>query len=278
MKNSLLATLALPLLALVAPSAGNAQETPEIRGEAILAHPAGKLALKTDELLFAGKIDEAIALRSTAEQADWKKSPAGERKDMGERMKQRAPEPKAFAAAIRKAGVLQVTSNGANLQVPMAGGTAVAFFELEGGMLKASSGPMLIPGEEERGNETRINGAEILKHPIGALALSYAEALHGKGMGEVMKLASAKAQANWKAQPKGEQAESTAYRKRTVPTRSELAGGIEKGGMLIIEGNLATLNVVTFEQKSSEPGVVSSSSTTTAIPFVLEGGTWKLAQ
>ncbi len=147
--------------------------------------------------------------------------------------------------------------------------------------------PMLILGvfaalsadSAEPAKERRIQGAEILKHPVGDLALRYAEALHGGRMDDAMKLASSKAQADWKALPASERAESTAFRKKMLPKKAALAAGIQAGGILIIEDDSrATLNVVQVEQKSSEPGTVSSSSNTIAIPFVLEGGKWKLAQ
>lgn len=127
--------------------------------------------------------------------------------------------------------------------------------------------------------ETRIKGAEILKHPIGDLALKYADALHGGGMDDAMKLASKKAQAKWKNLPASERAEIAAFLKKMVPKKSELAAGIQAGGILIIEDDSrATLNVVKVEQNSAKPGTVDSSSTTIALPFELEGGQWKVAQ
>jgi hypothetical protein len=139
--------------------------------------------------------------------------------------------------------------------------------------------PMVIVGSPAPAKETRIQGAEILKNPIGALALRYADALHGGTMDETMKLASTKAQADWKSLPASERAESAAFLKKMIPKRGDLEAGIKAGGLLIIEdGARATLNVTTTEQKSKEPGVVNASSTTTAIPFVLEGGQWKVAR
>jgi hypothetical protein len=134
----------------------NAQEAKTIQGEAILAHPAGKLALKCAELFHTGKIDDGMRLRTKEEQADWKAASAGEREDMGARLKARAPEPKAFAEAIRKAGVLKVRADGADLTVSMAkGDTAVAYFAVEGGAWRISGGPLVIPGQEEPVNEKR---------------------------------------------------------------------------------------------------------------------------
>jgi hypothetical protein len=199
---------------------------------------------------------------------------------MTARMKERAPNPKALADAIRKGGELTLRSDGAGLIVPMgANATVVAYFEIEGGTWRGTSGPMMMAGSAEPAKETRIQGAEILKHPVGDLALRYADALHGGPMDDAMKLASSKAQADWKTLPASERAESTAFRKKMVPRKNDLAPGIQAGGILIIEDDSrATLNVVQFEQKSSKPGTMSSSSNTIAIPFVLEGGQWKLAR
>ena len=72
-----------------------------------------------------------------------------------------------------------------------------------------------------------------------------------------MSLASTKAQSEWRAYPASERAESTAYRKKTVPARSALAGTIRAGGLLILQGDsAASLNVTTVEQKSTTPGTV----------------------
>ena len=127
--------------------------------------------------------------------------------------------------------------------------------------------------------ETRIQKAEILKHPVGQAALKYTDALHGGSMDDAMKLASSKAQARWKSFPASERKESTAFRKKMIPNRAELTAAIEAGGILIIEaGSSATLNVVKSDSSSSKAGVVQSTSTTIAMPFVLEGGQWKVAQ
>ncbi|MCM3876340.1 MAG: hypothetical protein NEA02_07970 [Thermoanaerobaculia bacterium] len=283
MKKTFVFLAALPLLLLaiaVTPRAAAENEPTTLRGEAILGHPAGKLAIQTAELLAAGKVEEAIRLRTSAEQADWKGQSAGDRKDMTARMKERAPNPKAFAEAIRTGGELILTPVRGRLSVPMgAAGSAAVILEIEGGKWRITGGPMLIANEPEPGKETRIQGIEILKHPVGELALKYADALHAGGMDAAMKLASTKAQADWKTLPASERAESTAFRKKMTPKKDDLESGIKAGGILIIEDDArAMLNVVKIEQKSKEAGVVDSSSTTIGIPFVLEGGQWKLAR
>lgn len=277
----LIATSSLLLLVIATAPRLAAEDGPTtLSGEAILGHPAGKLAIQTAELLVAGKVEEAIRLRTSGEQADWKKASAGDRQDMAARLKERAPNPKALADAIRKGGELILRPDGANLVVPMgAAGTAIAYFAMEAGTWRTTGGPMLIAGDPAPAKETRIQGPDIMKHPVGELALKYADALHGRGMDDAMKLASAKAQADWKALPAGERAESAAFVKKMIPKKGDLESGIRSGGILIIEDDArATLNVVRIEQKSKEAGVVDSSSTTVGIPFVLEGGQWKLAR
>lgn len=252
----------------------------EVRGEAILVHPAGKVALKAAELLAAGKIEDAIRLRSALDQAEWKRESAADRQELTARMKDRAPDPKAFERAVRKAGVLTIYGANAVLEAPYGAGEEVtAIFKLEKGKWYPSTGPMVLPGAADPAKETRLSGAEIAGHPVYGVALAYADALHSGTADAFLKLASSQAQADWKALPPSERSESTAYRKKTLPKRKELAAGIETGGVLIVEDDArATLNVVTVEQRSTQPGTVQSTSTTVAVPFVLEGGQWKLAR
>jgi len=108
--------IALPLLPLGLAAVPVAAQAPTmIKGEAILAHPAGKLALRAAELLAAGKIEDVIRLRTAADQAEWKKQPAAEREDSARRMKDRAADPKRLAEEIRKGGVLTVFKDRAML-------------------------------------------------------------------------------------------------------------------------------------------------------------------
>lgn len=272
------AAVPLLLLAALATAPAAAQAPTMIKGEAILAHPAGKLAIRAAELLAAGKIDDVIRLRTAADQAELKKESAAERADWAQRAKDRAPDPKLLAAAIRKGGVLTVFPDRASLESPYAdGGEVMAMFTLEAGKWYASLGPMVMAGAPAPGTEVRIEGEEILKHPIYALALEYADAVHSGKPEALLKLYSTKKQADWKAESESERKEIAAYYKKTIPKRTDLAAGVRSGGVLFIENdNVATLNVITIESKSKEPGVVQSTSTTVGILFVLEGGQWRV--
>ena len=261
-------------------TAAFAQDPVEIRGEAILKHPIGDIVIQAAELLSAGKIDQAMQLRSKEDQSEWKKSPADEKEHKAALWKDRAPAPAAYRDAIRKAGLLTIEGPMAKLVVPFdKGKEVIAAFELEGGTWRRFLGPIVMAGSGAPANEARIQGADILKHPIGALALQYSDLLHAGKMDDVMRLATAEAQAKWKAEPASERAESAAYRKKTVPKRAALSAAIQSGGLLIIEDDArASLNLIQTEQHSTTPGVVSGTSTTTSIGFALEDGQWKLTQ
>lgn len=124
--------------------------------------------------------------------------------------------------------------------------------------------------------QERLEGAAILAHPVGALALRYATALHAKG--DVAALSSKAALARRQAMPAGERAESDAYMKKMLPAAAALEAGIRSGGVLLIEGSKATLNVVSSQTAKAADGTVTSSSTTSAVAFELEDGAWKVAR
>ncbi len=257
----------------------SAQPAPDITGDAILKHPAGQLAVKAAELLTAGKTDEVIALGPKSGRDEWRNSSAADRKGMAEMMQRRAPAPAMFAEAIRKTGTLAVMGNMAILRVELAkGDAAIAYFEREGAAWRLTNGPMVVAGATEPANETRVEGADLLKHPIAALAVQYVELVHGGKIEEAMRLASAEAQAQWKTEPASERAASAAYRRKTLPSVAEFKTLLPSGVLIIEDGARATLNVIKQEQRTTKPGTVEYSSTTVAIPFVLEKGVWRLAQ
>jgi len=167
-----------------------------------------------------------------------------------------------FTTLIETAGgVGQLVTNG------LARAQVTALAKAVGGPAGAAAA---IPKEE------RIEGAAILAHPIGALALRYATALHAKG--DVSALSSTAAQARRKAMPAGERAESDAFMRKMLPAAAALEAGIRAGGVLLIEGGKATLNVVSSQSAKGKDGSITSSSTTSAIAFELEDGAWKVAR
>lgn len=254
----------------------SAQEPQRITGDAILKHPVGQLLIKAADLLRAGKADEAILLAPKEAQAEWKKESAADRKMMAEMKQERAPST-GFADAIRKAGVLEIQGSSASLRVDLgAEGEGIAMAELEGGQWRLAVGPMVMEAAPK--TETRVDGAELVKHPIAALAIQYVDLIHAGKMDEAMRLATTTAQANWKADPPSERAESTAYRRRTLPTGAQLKAALPNSVLLIADGQRATLNVIRSEQSSKTPGTISATSETTMMPFAMENGQWRLAR
>jgi hypothetical protein len=134
-----------------------------------------------------------------------------------------------------------------------------------------------LPAHAQASKEVRIKQAEILKHPIAEVALAFADLLNAGKLDEAMtKLASKKSLENWKKEPASEKADIAKYYLRQVPKREQYKSDIEKGGLLLVDGGLATLNVVKTTSKSTGPGALQGSSATSAIAFVQEGGQWKV--
>jgi len=257
-------------------SSAAAQQPQTVTGEAILKHPIGQLSIKAADLLRAGKVEEAIALQPKEAQAEWKKESDQDRKAMAAMKQRRAPSV-GFADAIRKAGVLQINGTSANLRVDLgAEGEGIAMAELEGGQWRLSVGPMVMEAAPK--TEVRVEGADLVKHPIVALAMQYVDLIHAGKMDEAMRLATTKAQANWKAEPASERAESTAYRRKNLPTSAQLKAALPNSVLIVGDGRLATLNVISTTQRSQKPGTVAATSTTSMIPFAMENGQWRLAQ
>lgn len=276
---ALVATVATVLLGFGIVPPVRAQDDPTlIEGEAVLAHPAGKLAVKAAELFRAGKVDEGMALYTASDQADWKK--ASDRAEMSARKKERAPDPKILAERTRKGGKLTLYPSEGQLQVPMPDrAMALAYFGLENGAWRLTGGPMVIENAQDPAKEERFHGAEMHAHPVYALALEYAQTLHSTKDDAFMGLATRKAQEKWKAEPATERAESAAYQRKTVPQRAALEASLKEGGFIIVEDDVrATLVVLSVSQTSTEPGSVTSTSTTLSLGFELEDGQWKLAR
>lgn len=281
-RRPFLPLLALTVLAAVPPARAQ-DDPPPLKGAEALAHPAGQLAVRAAELIKAGKLNEALALRTTESQAEWKAMSAEDRRDLGSAIAARTPDPKAFADAVRAAGELTIRGNSAVLGVQTAKAQMAAYFEREGEAWRISTGPIEFPPEPDPATQTRLENADILAHPVGPLALEYLDLVHAGKLDEAKKLATADVQARWQREPASEKAESLAFLRRNLPTSATVAGAFKDGGdlrgVLIIEEDArATLNLIRSERQEQGPGQFTVSSTTTTIAFAKEGGEWKLAQ
>ncbi|MCU0256498.1 MAG: hypothetical protein MUF60_07125 [Vicinamibacterales bacterium] len=285
-RPSCAATVVLPALvaaACLAASTTIARAQEPIRGEAALAHPAVQLAVKAAELIKAGKIDEAMALRTRESQAEWKQMPAEDRRGLGARIATLTPEPTSFAADVRAFGELTINGNSAVLGVETPKRRMAAYFDREDGAWRIANGPIEFPAEPDPASQVRIENEDLLGHPVWPLALEYLDLVHAGRIDEAKRLATSDVQAKWAAEPASEKAESLAFLRKNLPTRAEateaLKGGGDSRAVLIVENDeVATLNVIRTERRQQSPGEMSISSTTMAIGFAKEGGAWKLAQ
>ncbi len=277
------AFLAAACLAVPAAPAGAQDDGAPLKGEAALAHPAVQLAVKAAELIKAGKIDEAMALRTREAQAEWKQMPAGDRAGIGARIATLTPDPTSFAADVRAFGELTVNGNSAVLAVPTPKRRMAAYFDREDGAWRIANGPIEFPAEPDPDSQVRIENEDLLAHPVWPLVLEYLDLVHAGKIDEAKRLATSEVQAKWTEEPASEKTESLAFLRKNLPTRTEVTEAVKGGGdsraVLIVENDeVATLNVIRTERRQQAPGEMSISSTTMAIAFAKEGGAWKLAQ
>lgn len=264
--------LVLAALSLL-PVALSAQTAP-VTGDAILKHPIGLIGVKSVDLLAAGQVEAYQALRTKEDQDEWKKTPASEKKDYSDRLRSNAPSPAVFADLVRRGGRLTINGESALLEASTPAGEMRQMFAREGSAWRVSFGPYFEPTLPPA---VRVEGPALTSHPSIAVVLQYVDLVHADKTDEALaRFGSAKAQTAWKGEPAGEKRESAAFRKRMLPTRAELTRAIGSGGVLLVEGESATLNVIKMEPATAARS--TGSSTTVAIPLVLENGAWRIAQ
>ncbi len=138
---------------------------------------------------------------------------------------------------------------------------------------------LLLPGwtSPALGQGTQIKGPDIMKHPIGPLAVQYVELVQSGRMEDAIKLSSNKEQAEWKKYP-SERTATANFMKKMMPSPADLQASLKGSAILVVEGNRATLNVIKIEPQAGAPGNVTTTSSTVGMPFVLEGGKWKFGK
>jgi|CXWL01.1.fsa_nt_gi hypothetical protein len=109
--------IGLTLLALVTLALPAAAETSELKGAALLAHPATQVALENMSLMHAGKIEEAVKMGTKAMQADWQAMPDEDRKMMSEMLQAFSVPDAEFRADVEKFGTLTIDGEKATLVV-----------------------------------------------------------------------------------------------------------------------------------------------------------------
>ncbi len=101
-----------------------------------------------------------------------------------------------------------------------------------------------LPGRAETAPpKTEIRGAAILDHPCGKVAVRHMGLVHAGKIDEASKLGTREMQDGWKALPAKDRAMMSAMMKETSKSEAQFSEEIRAGGLLVVEGNGATLTV-----------------------------------
>lgn len=127
--------------------------------------------------------------------------------------------------------------------------------------------PFILYGAEAAAAKTEIKGAAILEHPCGKVAVKQMGMVHAGKMDDANKLSTKAMQDQWKAMPAKDQTMMSGMMKDMSQTEEQYSADIKAGGVLVVDGQDATLTV----QKKTKDASGSSTSTTTQA-FKIDGG------
>jgi hypothetical protein len=114
--------------------------------------------------------------------------------------------------------------------------------------------------------KTEIQGAAILGHPCGKVAVKHMGLVHAGKIDEAAKLGTQEMQDGWKAMPAEDRKMMSEMMKATSKSEEEFSAEIKAGGLLVVEGNNATLTV-----KQEHKDANGSSTETLTQRYVLDG-------
>ena len=116
--------------------------------------------------------------------------------------------------------------------------------------------------------KTEIKGAAILNHACGKVAVKHMGLVHAGKIEEASKLGTQEMQDQWKAMPAKDREMMSGMMKEMSQPEAQFAAEIKAGGLLVIEGNKATLTV-----KQEHKDANGSVSDTLTQSYVLDGAT-----
>ena len=270
---------AVALLAVVSFAASPAAAQEVIEGKAILAHPAGKAIVEAGKLIQAGKLGEVKKSSAKDVRDEWAAASAADQRDAVEEAAKTVPDAKTLAAEIARAGVLTNYGDSAMMRTESADGNSsiVAFVALENGKWLVTAGPKTIDTTPVVETAPAIEGAAILDHEIGKVALAYAKEIQAGKIDAALSWMSGPARAKRAAEPAEERKESDAYRKSTVPGPAAFAEQIRAGGRVSFIGEKAYLQTVVNETTKNPDGSITASSSSMSLGFELDNGKWRVA-
>lgn len=121
--------------------------------------------------------------------------------------------------------------------------------------------------------KTEIQGAAILGHACGKVAVKHMGLVHAGKMEEAGKLGTKEMQDQWKALPDKDRTTMSAMMKEMSKTEEEFAADIKAGGLLVVDGNKATLTV-----KQEHKDANGTSTETLTQNYVLDGTTCRISR
>src|SRR5436190_7704219 len=92
---------------------------------------------------------------------------------------------------------------------------------------------------------SEIKGAAILDHPCGKVAVKQTGLLHAGKMEEANKLSTKEMQDQYKAMPAKDREMMNGMAKMMSPTEEQFTAMIKAGGVLVVDGDKATLTTKT---------------------------------
>lgn len=136
----------------------------------------------------------------------------------------------------------------------------------------ALSLPLLSPARAES-PKTEIKGAAILDHACGKVAVKYMELVHDGKMEEATKLGTQEMQDQWKAMSAEDRTMMSGMMKEMSKTKAAFSAEIKANGLLVVEGDKATLTV-TKEHKDAN----GSGTSTQTQRYRLDGATCRISR
>jgi len=121
--------------------------------------------------------------------------------------------------------------------------------------------------------KTEIQGAAILDHACGKVAVKHMGLVHAGKMEEAGKLGTQEMQDQWKAMPAKDRAMMTEMMKEMSKTEEQFAADIKAGGSLVIEGNKATLTIK--QERKDANGTVTDTLTQS---YKLDGAVCRISR
>ena len=121
--------------------------------------------------------------------------------------------------------------------------------------------------------KTEIQGAAILDHACGKVAVKHMGLVHAGKMEEAGKLGTKEMQEQWKALPAKDREMMTGMMKEMSKTEEQFAAEIKAGGLLVVEGTKATLTV-----KQEHKDANGSSTETLTQSYVLDGAVCRITR